>query len=63
VRAANRRGSRRQQAKKSAAATCQKGSLGLGANLALSVLDVSETGIRLLARAALRTGQQVVITL
>jgi len=42
---------------------CQRGSLDLGRNLALSVLDISETGVRLILREPLRTGQEVSITL
>jgi hypothetical protein len=59
----NQRRSRRQPAKKSVKAACFKGSMGLGANLALSVLDVSETGVRLLVKADLPPGQEVEIDL
>src|SRR5262249_12839978 len=60
---ANRRSSRRQPAKGSTRILCQKGALGLGPNLALSVLDISETGIRFLARQELPKGQAVTVTL
>ncbi|SRR5579884_2146692 len=63
VRAASRRASRRQPAKRSTKITCQKGALGLGRNLAHEVLDISQTGIRLVAREALEPGQGVVVTL
>src|SRR5579885_3469992 len=39
VRAASRRASRRQPAKRSTKITCQKGALGLGRNLAHEALD------------------------
>jgi hypothetical protein len=42
---------------------CQRGALELGANLALAVLDVSETGVRLQLKEGLRPGQEVSITL
>jgi hypothetical protein len=58
----NRRSWRRQKAKSSTKVTCCKGA-GLGRNFAVSVLDISVTGIRLLVSAALEQGQEVEITL
>jgi hypothetical protein len=59
----NKRRSRRQAPKKSTRVACYKGSLGLGQNLALTVLDVSETGIRLLINTELTPGQEVLVNL
>jgi hypothetical protein len=43
--------------------TCRKGTLDLGKSLALGVLDISETGIRLLVSEPLNSDQEVAITL
>ena len=43
--------------------TCRKGAPGLGPNLALSVLDVSEGGTRLLLGAPLKPGEAVEVIL
>jgi hypothetical protein len=43
--------------------TCRKGVLGLGPNLAVSLLDVSETGVRLLITEALQPRQEVEVCL
>jgi hypothetical protein len=40
-------------------AECRRGSLGLGPNLLLRPLDLSETGARLVLRDALSKGQEV----
>jgi hypothetical protein len=40
-----------------------KGSLGLGKNLALSLLDIGETGIRLVLTTALQPGQEIEVAL
>jgi hypothetical protein len=42
---------------------CQRGTLELGPNLALAVLDISETGVRLRVKEALRPGQELSISL
>src|SRR5256885_2178544 len=49
----NRRANPRRAPKGSTRVTCRRGSLGLGPNLALSLLDVSETGARLLVKEPL----------
>jgi hypothetical protein len=54
---------RRTPAKNCCRATCRRGSLGLGLNLALAILDVSETGIRLRVREALPPGQAIEVGL
>src|SRR5688500_7462579 len=61
--AANRRVSPRRRPKNGAKVSCQKGSLGLGPNLALSVVDVSETGMRLILKSPREKGQVVEINL
>jgi Tfp pilus assembly protein PilZ len=42
---------------------CYRGSTDLGANLAVSLLDVSETGALLVLRAYLEAGQEVTLLL
>jgi hypothetical protein len=59
----NRRLSRRKLPKGGLKVLCQKGSWGLGPNLALAVLDVSEAGIRLVLKAPLEHGQEISVTL
>ena len=59
----NHRISLRLPTKTATRATCVKGSLGLGPNLALKILDVSETGLRLVTKAAIEQGQEVEVTL
>ncbi len=56
---ANHRRDRRRQARQSVRVTCQKGALGLGPNLALALLDLSENGARLMVKEALAPGQEV----
>jgi hypothetical protein len=59
----NRRARRRMAPKRSTKVACYKGALGLGSNIAVSVLDVSENGIRLLVKTALEPDQEIVIRL
>lgn len=59
----NRRSSRRLPPRGKGKATCRKGALDLGVNLAVGVLDLSETGARLLLKEGLPVGQEVSITL
>ncbi len=54
-----RRVARRRQPKGGTRVACRKGTLGLGQNIAVQVLDLSETGIRLMVRTALATGDDV----
>lgn len=42
---------------------CRRGCMDLGPNLALSLLDISESGVRLRLRESLPLGQEVSITL
>ncbi len=60
---ANRRLSLRRPPKSRIKATCRKGALDLGANLAVATLNVSECGVRLLLQADLARGQEVTISL
>jgi hypothetical protein len=59
----NRRISQRRSAKRSVGVTCFKGALGLGANLAVSLLDLSESGVRMIIKTGLDKGQEVEIGL
>lgn len=59
----NRRLIKRRAPKRSTKVTCRKGALGLGPNLALSLLDVSETGVRLVVKEDFKVRQEVEITL
>ncbi len=59
----NRRRSRRVKAKKTTKVITFKGPLGLGQNVALSILDLSETGIRLLVKEQLANDQEVQVLL
>jgi PilZ domain len=59
----NRRLSQRRVAKRRVKVTCRRGALDLGANLALLLLDLSETGVRLVVSGALQPGVEVTISL
>src|SRR5438128_2163012 len=55
----NRRHSRRQPPKGSVRAFCRKGTLGLGPNIAVRLLDLSEGGAQLVVSEELQPGQEV----
>jgi len=55
----NRRANPRRFPKSSTRATCRRGYLGLRPNIAFSLLDVSETGARLLVKESLAKGEEV----
>ncbi len=59
----NRRRSRRHTLIGVARVECRKGALGLGPNLAVKALDISETGLRLVVKEDLTLGQQTEILL
>src|SRR5438132_8608843 len=59
----NRRLSPRRATKRSSKITCRKGVLGLGPDLAIRLLDLSETGVRLVIKAELKKGEEVEIGL
>jgi hypothetical protein len=59
----NRRQTLRRRPNRLSKVACFKGTLGLGINLALEMLDVSERGIRLRVKEALAPGQPLEIHL
>jgi len=59
----NRRAAPRRQPKKSSRVLCVTGKFGFGPNVAVSLLDVSETGIRLVLKEALPSGHEVEVGL
>src|SRR5262245_4201424 len=59
----NRRASRRLPPRGNVRVTCRRGTLDLGPNLAQRMLDVSETGVRLVLKAPLLERQEVYVTL
>ncbi len=61
--AANRRRLPRRPPLRGVTVVCRKGNLGLGADLALRLLDLSESGARLRAREELGKGQEVTLAL
>jgi hypothetical protein len=56
---ANRRASRRSPLRTTIKVECRKGGLGLGPNLVVRPLDMSERGVRLVLKVALAEGQEV----
>jgi hypothetical protein len=60
---ANRRGSRRHLPRGKIRVLCRKGALDLGKSCALLLLDVSETGVRLVLTEQFRKGTEVYVTL
>jgi hypothetical protein len=63
VSAKNRRRAMRRPPKRISKVACFKGALGLGPNLALEMLDLSERGIRMRVKEPLAPHQQVEIQL
>jgi len=61
--ATNRRRSRRAPVSGLTKAQCRKGLLGLGPNLTLKVLDLSETGACLIVKSALKVGDETELLL
>jgi hypothetical protein len=59
----NRRLNRRQLPKGSTKATCHKGLFGLGRDIAVAVLDMSQYGAQLVVKEALKRGQPVEVGL
>lgn len=55
----NRRLSPRRSAKQSVKTVCSKGAFGLGPNIALALLDISETGARLIIKEARKPLQEL----
>jgi hypothetical protein len=61
--AINRRRTRRQPAKKTVKLRCQKGTWGLGPNVARTLLDVSTDGARLVIAVPLESNRDVTLSL
>jgi hypothetical protein len=59
----NRRAAVRRSPKRSSKVLCVTGKFGFGPNVAVTLLDVSETGIRLVLSAPLAPGHEVEISL
>jgi hypothetical protein len=59
----NRRLSRRIAARRSITVVCRRGSMDLGKDIAVKMLDISEDGIRLLLREAVQPKEEVCLTL
>src|SRR5207248_3275358 len=59
----NRRASMRRSAKRSTQVVCFANNLGLGPNISVSLLDVSESGARLRVKTALKPHQEIEINL
>jgi len=60
---ANRRVAPRRRVRQASKISCITGKFGLGTNVAVALLDVSETGIRLIVQSAVAVGQEVQISL
>jgi hypothetical protein len=60
---ANRRGGMRKPGRKNIRLQCRHGSMGLGANVASSFTDISESGVQLLTRDVLKLGEEVEVIL
>lgn len=59
----NRRPSPRRKPRSDCRVECRKGSMGLGPNLAVSLLDVSQSGIRLVVKGSFSKGDETEIVL
>jgi hypothetical protein len=59
----NRRLTQRRPPKRSTKATGHKGPMGLGPNVVMSVVDLSESGARLVVKVPLEKGQEVEVHL
>jgi hypothetical protein len=59
----NRRRTRRRPSKTTIKVRCQKGSWGMGANVARTLLDVSVDGARFVSVAPLDCGQEITLSL
>jgi c-di-GMP-binding flagellar brake protein YcgR len=60
---ANRRQSQRCKARQSVLVECRKGAYGLGPNLSQMVLDISDSGVRLVVTQALSIADEVEIVI
>jgi hypothetical protein len=62
-RAGNRRASYRRRSRQDVHVRCVRGAAGVGPNVAVSLLDASQTGIRLVVREVLERGEDVFLSL
>jgi hypothetical protein len=53
----------RQVPKRGTKIACMKGAFGLGANIGLTIVDLSQTGVRLIVKTALERGQEMELSL
>jgi|SRR5947208_481779 len=53
----------RRLARQGVQVACRTGTLGLGQNIALALVDISEVGLRLAVKSALAKGQEIEIEL
>jgi hypothetical protein len=60
---ANRRAGMRKPGRKNIRLQCRHGAMGLGANMASSFTDISESGVQLLTRDPLKLGEEVEVIL
>jgi hypothetical protein len=63
TRPSNRRGTQRRKPRTSIKVECRKGSTGLGPNIAGPILDLSDSGIRLIVTQALALKAEVEIVI
>lgn len=61
--ASNRRRSQRRKPRSTVRVECRRGSTGLGNNLALIVLDLSDSGVRMVVSQQLGSGAEVEVLL
>jgi hypothetical protein len=61
--ARNRRRSKRKTPNGCLQVSCHKGSWGVGVNVAVSVLDLSDAGVRLILNAPLERNQELTVSL
>ncbi len=54
---------RRKPAKRGVRAQCRRGQLGLGADIAVAIIDVSDSGLCLVVSAALAKGEEAEVIL
>lgn len=63
TRTINRRTVKRKVARQSTSIEVRKGALGLGPNLAIRLLDISESGVRVIVKSALEIDDKIEVSL
>src|SRR4051812_1813885 len=63
VKASNRRSSERRKPRRTVKVECRNGSHGLGPDIAVGVLDLSDTGVRMIIKSAVAVKKDVEITI